>query len=266
MSQPDQPPQEPINAPITNWFNTLPIRIVGDNTTPYFYAQDIGLILGMKAIRNSLKGFTEFEIVSKEIRARENIITYRQYNNEWRRDDSIILLTEPGVYRLVMKSKLPVAQQLRIHIYDALRNARIAENQKLKLMEADNKSLKEQAEKLDLYMKESEERRDYDPVWYLFRTTINDDPYKHIDSADKNSDGLRDHPAEYLYVCTCEPLPQDFNDRILVAKIYGFKDEIPDQLANLILDTNPNTMKTRIYMTQEPSDDLLESCVRIKWQ
>lgn len=256
---------------ITNWFNKLPVRIVGDNTEPYFYAQDIGDILGIKNIRMSIKKFTNIEIVSKNVRDARNIVTYKLVDGKPRRDDNIILLTEPGVYRLVMKSKSPVANELRQYIYDILCNARRAELQRLNIIEAKYNEILPILETHKFHMQDYQDRLIRNPTWYLFKTVITgedgspSDPYLYVDAADRNPDGITGRPREQLYLCTYEPTPNDFTKKTLVAKLYGFKVEIQDYFGQNSLDTNPNTLEKRIYMTSEPCDEDTPDGINIKW-
>ena len=95
------------------WFNDLPVRIIGTPEEPFFYARDIADILGIKKISTSIKNFDKTELVTSEMRAHHNLLTYKKYRDEMRRDDSIILLTENGVSRLLSNSRTPAAEKLR---------------------------------------------------------------------------------------------------------------------------------------------------------
>lgn len=55
---------EPI---ITAWFNNLPIRVLGSNLEPFFYAGDIAQVLDIQKVRNSVKNFDETELVTPEV-------------------------------------------------------------------------------------------------------------------------------------------------------------------------------------------------------
>jgi len=257
--------QQAENTSITSWFNHLPIRIIGDNITPYFYAQDIGSILGIKNVRTSLQKFTEYEIVSRELRESKGLVTYYKYKDELRRDDSIILLTEPGVYRLVMRSRLLVAEQLKEHIYKAVLNARLAEQQKLNILIDENNNMKEAFRNADKMREELDAHKKHNPIWYVFETKINDDPYKHVDKCDMNPDGIGQDPCEYLYLYTMNTRATDFNKK-LVAKLFGFPDDIRDGIAEESLTTNPSSMSERIYSPEDPGTafDSIDS-VKVEW-
>ena len=90
---------------INEFFNNQPIRVIGSPDEPFFYASDIGDILGIKNIATSIKNFDEMELVTPEVRIEHKLVTYRKYGDKFRRDDTITLLTEYGVYRLILCSK-----------------------------------------------------------------------------------------------------------------------------------------------------------------
>jgi prophage antirepressor-like protein len=106
---------------INQFFNGLPIRILGTHLEPFFYAEDMAAILNIKKIRTITVNFDPIEIVSAEQRQRHNIITYK---SDGRRDNTKILLTEFGVYRLMMINKSQLAEQFRLFMYRVLHDLR----------------------------------------------------------------------------------------------------------------------------------------------
>lgn len=94
-------------------FNNLDVRVIGPPEEPFFYASDIAAILDIKQVTTSIKNFNHTEIVSSEMRARYNLITYKKYGSKMRRDDRIVLFTENGVRRLLSNSRTPAAERLR---------------------------------------------------------------------------------------------------------------------------------------------------------
>lgn len=97
---------------ITRFFNSLPIRIIGTNETPFFYASDLAEVLQIVDLRTAMAGFTEVEIVSPTVRARHNLVTYQKQDDAMVADPTIMLLTEPGAYRLIFVSNSPLAYDL----------------------------------------------------------------------------------------------------------------------------------------------------------
>jgi prophage antirepressor-like protein len=107
---------------INQFFNGLPIRILGSHVEPFFYAEDIGKILNIKQIRTTVKNFEPIEIVSPEQRRKHNIVTYK---TDGRRDNTKILLTEFGLYRVMMINKSQLAEEFRHFMYKVLHELRI---------------------------------------------------------------------------------------------------------------------------------------------
>ena len=113
---PQQPEQEVLDNStfsINTWFNNLPIRIIGSPVEPFFYASDILAVLGLKNITASIKNFNHTELATPEMRAHHNLVTYKKYRGDMRRDDSVKLLTENGVRRLLSNSRTPNAERMR---------------------------------------------------------------------------------------------------------------------------------------------------------
>lgn len=111
---------KPSDLEINHFFNELPIRILNSHEMPFFYAEDVGKALGIKRLRNSLTNFGEKEIVSQELRRKYEITTYQQCKIGIRRNDKIILLTEFGVYRVILGSRSQVAETFHNFVYDVL--------------------------------------------------------------------------------------------------------------------------------------------------
>lgn len=115
---------EPSNVEINHWFNQLPIRILNSHEMPFFYLEDIAKVLGIKNARVSVKNFDQSEIVSIELRKKYNIITYCKYKGGVRRNDKAILLTEFGVYRLIMTTRSEKSTEFKQFIYNVLHQLR----------------------------------------------------------------------------------------------------------------------------------------------
>lgn len=149
---------------INRFFNNLPIRILNSHDEPFFYAEDIGKILNIKQIRATVKNFDPIEIVSLEQRQKYNIVTYKRYKNDFRRDDKMILLTEFGLYRIIMINKSELAEQFRLFMYRVLHELRItgkykvnAELQQLKIV---NETLLNENNQLKSHNDELNKRQD----------------------------------------------------------------------------------------------------------
>ena len=81
-------------------FEDNPIRIVGTYENPLFVAKDICDILGLNNITNALRNIPEKYMTLQSIKS--------SYNSQ-----NMILLTEPAVYKLIMRSNKPVAQKFQ---------------------------------------------------------------------------------------------------------------------------------------------------------
>ena len=77
-----------------------------------YSANDIGKILRIKQVSVSIKNFDNSEIIDTETREKYNIITYRRYKNDTRKDNSIILLTNKGLKKFLCISRSPESSQL----------------------------------------------------------------------------------------------------------------------------------------------------------
>lgn len=109
---------------INTWFNNMPIRIIWTPDGPFFYANDVGKVLRIAKIRNSVKDFDETEIVTPETRKKHNLVTYQKCGNKMRVNNKVILLTEFGVYRLIINSRSQLSKSFKSFIYNVLSEAR----------------------------------------------------------------------------------------------------------------------------------------------
>lgn len=109
---------------INHFLNEFPIRILNSHVFPFFYAEDVAKVLGIKRVRNSILSFDKTEIVSQELRRKYNIITYHIHRDRARRNDKIILLTEFGVYRLLMNTKSERSAEFKQFVYNVLHQLR----------------------------------------------------------------------------------------------------------------------------------------------
>ncbi len=130
---------------INRFFNDLPIRILGSHEFPAFYLTDIAAILKIKDPRTSVRNFDPIELVSSKEREEHGIKAYRRYKNTLRVEPKTILLSEFGVYRLIMNSKSELAEHFRKFLYDVLYELRTkgryemqAELEKLRITHEEN--------------------------------------------------------------------------------------------------------------------------------
>lgn len=149
---------------INRFFNELPIRILNSHDEPFFYAEDIAKVLNIKNIRMSIKNFEEDEIVSFDQREKYNIVTYRRYKNSLRKDNKIILLTEFGVYRLLMNTRTEKSSEFRKFLKDVLKQLRITGkykvNAELQQLKTVNEELLQKTNQLENFNNELIKKQD----------------------------------------------------------------------------------------------------------
>jgi len=100
-----------INAFMSNGLHT-PILIKGTNVNPLFRASDIGDILEMANIRTSIQNFDETEKVVKTIETGGGT-------------QQVTFLTEKGLYKVLFKSRKPIAEKLQNWMCDVIKEIRL---------------------------------------------------------------------------------------------------------------------------------------------
>ena len=238
---------------INTWFNNLPVRIIGTPDEPFFYACDIAAVLGIKNVRTSIKNFDQEDIVSPEMRIRYNLITYKHYKKGPRQDDSVLLLTEDGAYRLIFGSRCVLAREFRKHISALIHEARLKEATKLVVIEPEKlqamtAELADARATLKRYQK-------YNPAIYVFMKLINGNPCEHILLEDRDNDITDAERCKRLYKFTTKPTANDYSGYNLYAEIYGNSDQIMDSLFDECLDINPKSLEYCRYIPDCDFDD-----------
>lgn len=110
---------------LNQFFNGLPIQILGTHHTPFFYASEVGAVLGIVNVQSSTENFNDIELVTPAMRQQHNLITYRRYlGGERRLHPKARLLTELGVYRLINNSQSPRAKEIQALFRNAIVNMR----------------------------------------------------------------------------------------------------------------------------------------------
>lgn len=121
---------------VNTFMGLLSDRILGTNETPFFYAADIGKALGIKKISKTIEGFGELDIVSPAVRKEYGLVTYKRYNDTFRINNQMTLLTEMGVYHVIFVSRSPIAKEFRIFVSTVIRDRRRGEIDQLKIASA----------------------------------------------------------------------------------------------------------------------------------
>ncbi len=105
---------------INQWFNSHPIRIVGSPEEPFFYAEDLAIVLGFENIDQALSNVNRKDIVSPKPRRKQNITTYRLHEDTMVADPTVVLLTESGAYKMIISSKSSIARPFQDHIFSLI--------------------------------------------------------------------------------------------------------------------------------------------------
>jgi len=203
---------------INEFFNSLPIRIIGSSTDPFFYAIDLCAILGVTNPYRKVANFDETEILTPARRRELNIETYRiEKSGKKYNDNRIILLTEYGAIRLIISSKSALARPFKEHIYNIIREARLREQQKL-VCNTENK-LQLANEEIKFY------ERTF-PRLYVFHYELNGkNPYTALAKADRDEDTetfeRNEEPVDNVYKFTFKPRKEDWKRADHVADIFG---------------------------------------------
>jgi very-short-patch-repair endonuclease len=87
-----------------------------------YYLEDIGKLLNIKAIRNSVKNFSGDEIISSEQRRKYSALTYKLHKCNLVIDNNKKLLTKQGLTKFLSRSRSPAACDLakffNINVYE----------------------------------------------------------------------------------------------------------------------------------------------------
>lgn len=151
---------------VRDFENNKHILIKGTFEEPLFRATDIGEILELTNIHKTIREFSEQEKVS---------ITLMTPGGP----QKISFLTEKGLYKVLFRSRMPVAEKFQDWICEVIKEIRINGQYKLqKELEEKEKELEETKEKLNDKTIEADELRDVErpPKIYIYN----------IDSASEN--------------------------------------------------------------------------------
>jgi len=121
-------------------FNNHNIQVYGTNEEPLFKASDVGKILGIKNIRDTINTFETHEKVAVGN-------TYSDFcKGEFQNPNPFILmLTEQGLYRLLFISRKPIAKEFRKWVYEVIKSIRLTGKYELenKIKEIEENKTKE---------------------------------------------------------------------------------------------------------------------------
>lgn len=216
------------NLEINAWFNNLPVRILNSHEMPFFYAKDIADILGIKKIRKTVQNFDEDEIVSAELRKKYNIITYRAVGGKLRIDNSVLLLTEFGFYKLLITNGSKKAKEFRNFIYHVLYKLRTEGEFKIKgelqKLQITNELLKADNDRLQSKLSQFKNLCDE-----LVLIAYENDPYKITNT--KAPQKYRKKSSKYI-----NPAENSVDHPIVIARMLAHELKLPDPCIEISLD------------------------------
>ncbi len=88
------------------------VNILGTIDEPLFQANQIGKILGIKNMSQSLSSFNKDEKVYKKVETNGGI-------------QEVVFLTEFGLYKLIFKSSKPIAEKFQLWVFNIIREIRL---------------------------------------------------------------------------------------------------------------------------------------------
>lgn len=116
-------------------FENKSVRIYGDFNNPLFVAKDIGELLGLKKIRNTIQEYENDEIMQNI-----NILSDAHILGGSSQMRKVNMLTEKGLYRLLYTTRSELGKKFRDFVYNLLHNLR---TKKISIIENENNQLKQ---------------------------------------------------------------------------------------------------------------------------
>jgi prophage antirepressor-like protein len=134
-------------------FNGLNIQVYGTYEEPLFKAKDIGDLLGIKNIKDTINGMDDQCKILKKAPVGNTDRCLEQ-----------LFLTEDGLYELLFISRKPIAKQFKVWVRNIIKEIRLKGKYDLE------KKLEETARELDLYKQKTYEEIQKTGHVYIIRT------------------------------------------------------------------------------------------------
>jgi prophage antirepressor-like protein len=232
-------------------FNGLNIQVYGTYEEPLFKAKDIGDLLGIKNIRDTLTSLDE------QCKIKVNVGNTDVGNNSdtW-------FLTEDGLYELLFISRKPIAKQFKVWIRNIIKEIRLKGKydleEKLKQKELEyEKQIEETQRELHLYKQKTYEEIEKTGHVYIIRT---DGGYKvgktkHINNRVKGLQTGNNNEIEVVF---------DFktsNSDLLEKNVHYILDRYRCNSNREFFDCDPEYIK-RIITIVGSTIDTLKSCYK----
>lgn len=158
-------------------FNGWNIAVYGTYEEPLFNAKDIGNLLGIKDIKSTIGEFDSDEVHSMQLG-----------------DLQDNMLTEPGLYKLLMTSRKSIAKQFQKWVFNVIKEMR------LHVKEAKELQLKEMDRELQLYKEKTYEEIEKDGHLYVIKTDGGKKVGKTKDTVSKRLKGLQTGNVEDIQI------------------------------------------------------------------
>lgn len=231
---------------INEFFNNLPIRIVGSVECPMFYAEDIAKILGVKRHDVTIRNYDELEIITGTQRRIHNIVTYRDNGTK---DNHRTLLTLGGAVKMVANTQNELSYGLRKWLYSIVESISKSSATSLRVINEtlmreknelvrENTILKKAQEKFivsseQVYVFEIRSDQyniddmglhsdDEDSTDAMLRERF--DECSTVDDVDAYNEAIKKYPAlkvtDVLYKVTANPSPADLTEYHPIFKTY----------------------------------------------
>jgi prophage antirepressor-like protein len=134
------------------------IVIKGNVENPLFRASDIAIVLEINNIRSNILDFDDSEKVVETIKTNGG-------------SQQVTFLTEKGLYKVLFKSRKPIAQTFQNWVCDVIKEIRLSGSFSLqKQIEEQQKQLEEQQKMNEELQKQLEESNENNPTIYIWNT------------------------------------------------------------------------------------------------
>jgi prophage antirepressor-like protein len=225
--------------------NKQRLRIINTAETPFFYADDLAKVLGITNLKYHIKDWDDFLIVSAEVRKQYGITTYRKYGNGFRENNKMILFTEPGAYKFILRVDNEKSNKFMRYVCDMLVDIRKEHSKTVSLeIIQENEALKEELVKKDAYIaKMKAEIKRYSStttLWVFYHEfEAGEDPYSLIPEArprqvyDDDDGGWPGSDPFVLYKYTTRPDPADSPNMTQFGYLQGNPGAIFDKIIDL---------------------------------
>lgn len=224
---------------INEFFNNMPVRIVGSVECPMFYAEDLATILHIRRVDNVIRNYDELEVITGEQRRKHNIVTYRDNGKKY---NTRTLLTLGGAVKMISNTQNEQSYELRRWLYQLVGEISAKEKVPIKIINETLLKRNRELVKQNMMLKLAQEQFDLSSEQvYVFKITRDryhiDDNGLHSDDEDSADAILRERFDE-------ESTIDDVDAYEAAVKLYPALD-VPDYRYKIT--ANPSTSDLTKY-------------------